>query len=115
MAVEKKEVGNKEAGNKEAGNKALDQLRKERNQELVRKMRAGESLSNFDSQSSWFPERPKIEKNLEAIQKLYGKTTESKLEGCEKSSPNLLPDLKSALVVPLARGKKKIPADKQKR
>ncbi len=102
MTVEKKEVTPK----------ALEQLRKERNQELVRKMRAGESLSSFDSQASWFPERPKIEKNLEALQKLYGKDTEQKSEN--SSSPNSSQNMEAA-VVPLARGKQKSSLDKQKR
>ena len=102
MTVEKKEVTPK----------ALEQLRKERNQELVRKMRAGESLSSFDSQASWFPERPKIEKNLEALQKLYGKDTEQKSEN--SSSPNSSQKMEAA-VVSLARGKQKSSLDKQKR
>ncbi|MEI8025046.1 MAG: hypothetical protein WCI18_01740 [Pseudomonadota bacterium] len=107
MAVEKKEVA------PEVAPKALDQLRKERNQELVRKMRAGESLSSFDSQASWFPERPKIEKNLEAIQKLYVKDTEQKSEN--DSTSNSSQNIEAASVVPLARGKQKSSLDKQKR
>ena len=105
MTVEKKEIANK----------ALDQLRKERNQEIVRKMRAGESLSSFDSQASWFPERPKIEKNLEAIQKLYGKASSGQTADSEKKG-NLgtRPELETASVVPLARPKQKQPLDKPK-
>ena len=103
MAVGKKEVASKE----------LDQLRKERNQELVQKMRAGESLSSFDSQASWFPSRPKIEKNLEAIQKLYGKDPEQ--ESDKSGNPNSSQNIQTASVVPLARGKQKSSLDKQKR
>lgn len=48
-------------------------LRKERNLSLVKKMRNGESLNSFNSVDSWFPPRPIIEKDGEAIQRLYGK------------------------------------------
>lgn len=48
-------------------------LRQDRNSELVRRMRTGEQLSSFSSQSSWFPPRPMIEKDSDAIKKLYGK------------------------------------------
>lgn len=47
-------------------------LRKERNNELVRRMRGGEQLSSFNSFSSWFPPRPTIEKDSGALEKLYG-------------------------------------------
>lgn len=47
-------------------------LRRERNAELLRRMNTGESLSSFNSFSSWYPPRPIIEKNDEAIEKLYG-------------------------------------------
>lgn len=48
-------------------------LRTDRNSELVRRMRTGEQLTSFNSQSSWFPPRPIIEKDQGAIHKLYGK------------------------------------------
>jgi hypothetical protein len=47
-------------------------LRQDRNVELVRRMRNGEQLTSFDSQSSWYPPRPTIEKDPSAISKLYG-------------------------------------------
>ena len=47
-------------------------LRRERNADLIRRIQAGESTSSFNSFSSWYPPRPIIEKNNEAIQKLYG-------------------------------------------
>ena len=68
--------------------KSLDQIRKERNLEILRKMKAGESLSSFDSLSSWFPNRPKIEKDPNAIKVLYG-TTEIK-EASPSNGPNLV-------------------------
>ena len=47
-------------------------FRRERNSELVRRMRNGDSLSSFNSYSSWYPPRPVIEKDSHALQKLYG-------------------------------------------
>jgi len=34
-------------------------------------MKAGESLWSYDSKASWFPPRPMIEKDPEAIKRLY--------------------------------------------
>ena len=47
-------------------------LRRERNAELLRRMKGGESLSSFNSFASWYPPRPIIEKNGDAIARLYG-------------------------------------------
>lgn len=100
---------------KDSSGKPLDLLRKERNQEILRKMRAGESLTSFDSQASWFPERPKIEKNLEAIQRLYGNAKEKEALVPEKDS-NLQSSLdqKTAAIIPLTKGTQKSSLDKQK-
>jgi hypothetical protein len=100
---------------KDSSYKALDLLRKERNQEILRKMRAGESLTSFDSQASWFPERPKIEKNLEAIQKLYGSSKE-KAGFSSAKEPNLKASVgqETAAVIPLVKGVQKSSIDKQK-
>lgn len=65
--------------------KSLEQIRKERNVEILRKMKAGESLSSFDTLSSWFPSRPKIEKDPNALKVLYG-SPESKLSLLPKDS-----------------------------
>ena len=46
-------------------------LRTERNQELLRRMRNGDSLTAFDSSSSWFPPRPTIEKDKKEMARLY--------------------------------------------
>ncbi len=58
--------------------KDKDLLRREHNQELIRRMRQGDSLTAYDSKSSWFPPRPIIEKDSEAITKLYGKNDSEK-------------------------------------
>ncbi len=52
-------------------------LRQDRNSELVRRMRNGDTLTSFNSQSSWFPPRPVIEKDPNAIHQLYGRHTVS--------------------------------------
>jgi hypothetical protein len=46
-------------------------LRKAHNAELIRRMMKGESLTSFDSQSSWYPPRPVIEKDPSEIARLY--------------------------------------------
>ena len=46
-------------------------IRKARNEQLIRRMKSGEPLWSYDSKASWFPPRPIIEKDPEAIKKLY--------------------------------------------
>ena len=46
-------------------------LRKAHNAELIRRMMKGETLTSFDSQSSWYPPRPIIKKDLSEISRLY--------------------------------------------
>ena len=53
-------------------NKSQNSLRRERNAELLRRMRNGDSLTSYDSAASWFPPRPIIEKDEKAMQQLYG-------------------------------------------
>lgn len=47
-------------------------LRKERNADILRRMRNGEQLASFNSYASWFPPRPIIQKDIHALQELYG-------------------------------------------
>ena len=64
--------------------KSLKFSRKKRNAEIIEKMKRGESLKLYDNSASWFPPRPTIPKDPEAIAKLYPKeediqtTTEEK-------------------------------------
>lgn len=51
--------------------KSNPDLRKKHNEQLIRRMKAGEQLWSYDSKASWFPPRPIIEKDPEAIKKLY--------------------------------------------
>lgn len=46
-------------------------LRAERNKDLIDRMNAGESLSNYSNANSWFPARPIVEKDQDAMAKLY--------------------------------------------
>lgn len=46
-------------------------IRKARNEQLIRRMKSGESLWSYDSKASWFPPRPIIQKDPEAIKRLY--------------------------------------------
>ena len=57
---------------KNISNEKSSNLRRERNADLLRRMNTGESMSSFNSFSSWYPPRPIIEKNGDAIAKLYG-------------------------------------------
>lgn len=47
-------------------------LRDERNADVIRRMKGGDQLSSFNSYSSWFPPRPIIEKDKDAVKSLYG-------------------------------------------
>jgi len=46
-------------------------IRKKHNEQLIRRMKAGEPLWSYDSKASWFPPRPIIEKDQDAIKRLY--------------------------------------------
>lgn len=66
----------------------IARLRREHNQDLIRRMRNGESLTSFDSQASWYPPRPTITKDPKAIAKLYGKKAHPVKTDEETSDPN---------------------------
>lgn len=51
--------------------KNASQIRRQHNQDLIRKMRNGESLTSFDSKASWYPPRPSIEKDKREMARLY--------------------------------------------
>lgn len=48
-----------------------EQKRREHNGDLIRRMKDGETLTSFDSTSSWFPPRPIVKKDQRAIERLY--------------------------------------------
>lgn len=51
-----------------------DLVRKANNERITRALRTGQPLTPlFSTESSWFPPRPRIEKDPKAIEKLYGR------------------------------------------
>lgn len=61
-------------------------LRAKRNKELIERMNAGESLSNFSNTNSWFPDRPSVEKDQVAMAKLYNLTNRKPKMACQAST-----------------------------
>ena len=47
------------------------QLRKKHNEDLIHRMKQGESLQSQSASDSWFPPRPVIKKNSAALRELY--------------------------------------------
>jgi len=75
----------------------LNEIRSSHNKELIRRMRNGDSLTSFDSQSSWFPPREIIEKDQNEMDRLYGsKADKTKPVATEsKTSTNVLKLIKA--------------------
>lgn len=46
-------------------------LRRRHNRDVLRRMHRGDPLQNMDPGSTWFPPRPSIKKDWEAISRLY--------------------------------------------
>ena len=51
--------------------KKKEDIRKKHNSDILNKMKGGDPLTSFNSMDSWFPPRPKIEKDKELMGKLY--------------------------------------------
>lgn len=51
----------------------LETRRKKNNQDIVKRMREGDSLTSFNSVGSWFPPRPVIKKDKNAMFKIHKK------------------------------------------
>ena len=70
-------------------------LRKERNADLLRRMRNGDQLASFNSYASWFPPRPIIQKDIHALQELYGNDVvamnASQADGREAGGSDMMP------------------------
>lgn len=49
-----------------------EEKRKAENDELIRRMRRGESLSRCDASDTWFQPRPVIKKNKKEMARIYG-------------------------------------------
>lgn len=48
--------------------------RKLENDRILAKLMRGENLATVPPEATWFPPRPRIEKNLDALERLYGVT-----------------------------------------
>lgn len=46
-------------------------LIKESNDEVLRKMKSGESLARVPQSATWFPPRPKIVKDFKALKEIF--------------------------------------------
>ncbi len=46
-------------------------LRSKHNSEILKKMQEGEDLTRYSTEASWFPVRPIIKKDGDAIRKLF--------------------------------------------
>lgn len=76
---------------KETSKKPLSDLRKQRNADLLRRMRSGEPLTSFDSRASWFPPRPIIKKDAREIERLYhGSSAQNSDQQTASGSENVL-------------------------
>ena len=69
--------------------KSSTQIRKQHNYDLIRRMRNGDALYSFDSQASWYPPRPVIEKDKDEMARLYDKTEKAVAEAREAGNKGL--------------------------
>lgn len=81
---------------KTSNDKKIVSIRHERNSDLIRRMKNGESLTSYDSSASWFPPRPTIQKDEKAQKRLYGDSKTNKDTAEEATEPTLV-------VLPLAQ------------
>ena len=52
------------------------QKRDEKNKDLIRRMRAGESIALYKQQATWFQPRPVIKKDEKLVQELFKKNAD---------------------------------------
>ncbi len=50
----------------------IETRRRHENEDVIRRLKRGESLTRFPITSSWFPPRPIIQKDPKAIAAIYG-------------------------------------------
>jgi hypothetical protein len=60
--------------------------REKHNQDIIERMKSGDTLQRYTAQSSWFPPRPVIKKDSQAIEILYGATPKEQ-NGDETKTP----------------------------
>ena len=68
--------------------------RKNHNEDVINRMKNGESLQNQTAVDSWFPPRPVIKKNTNAMKSLYGgesfpEIIAAEADECEKKPRHL--------------------------
>jgi hypothetical protein len=51
--------------------KSLEDARKKKNEDLLRRMRAGEDTRLYSPQDTWFPSRPVIKKDEKLVKALF--------------------------------------------
>jgi len=78
---------------------AKNKQQKAHNRDLIRRMRNGDSLTSFDSTSSWYPPRPVIEKDEKALAELYGSTAMHDDRPRVGQGLNPKPDLRTIRIV----------------
>ena len=86
---------------KDLSRKTAGDLRKMHNQDLIRRMRAGEPLNSVDSKASWYPPRPLIKKDKVEMDRLY--PTDGALGASAHDAPVPRPE-RDEKVVRLTRG-----------
>ena len=61
-----------------------DKARNKRNKSIIERLMRGETLATVPQSATWFPPRPIIKKNQEALGKLYGDCHEWENDRCKK-------------------------------
>lgn len=67
--------------------KSSQNLRSQRNADILRRMRNGDPLNAIDSRASWFPPRPVIKKDQSEMARLYNNSSLTGIERRGASSP----------------------------
>lgn len=74
------------------------EIRVNHNRELIKRMQAGEPLNSYESSASWFPPRPVLEKDPEAVKRLYGEAANASIP--KRNLPSSVVDLADRLQSP---------------
>jgi hypothetical protein len=62
---------------KDLNKRSSNDIRRQHNADLIRRMRSGDSLTSFDSKASWYPPRPIIKKDTREMERVYRADTRS--------------------------------------
>jgi hypothetical protein len=58
---------------KRPARKEATDLRRQHNQDILRRLRSGEALMSYDSKDSWYPPRPIIKKDEREMARVYSR------------------------------------------